>query len=441
MNIVEQVRAAGIVGAGGAGFPTHVKINTKVDTVLANGAECEPLVYSDQFVMREKAEEIVEGLRLVMKATGAVRGVICVKGKYEKAIAGFEKTIAGTKGTKGISIYKLGNFYPSGDEHVLVYETMGRIVPEGGIPLNVGVVVQNVGTLAQISEAVKGKSVTERAVTVGGEIERAGVHVIPIGTPVSHVIGMCGGAKVQNYSVLINGPMMGRIADPQKEVITKTTSAVIVLPSGHPHVRRMSRKLKSDIIFSKGSCEQCRYCTDFCPRYLLGHSLKPHEIMRVINEQRSPEAPTVTRSFLCCECGVCDLFACPINLSPRKFYQSFKKSLAQRGIKNPHNNKPEKTDTLRDYRRVPMPKLTRMLGLAKYETEPPFGGGLWDVDWVSIPLSMHLGVPAKAVVKRGEKVKKGQVIGKIPNGKLSARIHASMDGTVMAVNGFIRIQK
>ncbi|TBR20999.1 MAG: hypothetical protein EPO63_09130, partial [Candidatus Nitrosotenuis sp.] len=152
MNLIELVREAGVVGAGGAGFPTHVKLAARVDTVLANGAECEPLLYSDQFVMESHADEIVDGLRLVMRQTGATRGLLCVKEKYHDAVARFEKLIAGEK---GMELFLLGNFYPSGDEQVLVYETTGRIVPEAGIPLNVGVVVQNVATLANIARAAK----------------------------------------------------------------------------------------------------------------------------------------------------------------------------------------------------------------------------------------------------------------------------------------------
>ncbi len=438
MDLVEAVKEAGVVGAGGAGFPTHLKISANVDTVLANGAECEPLLYSDLFVMTVKAEDVVEGLRLVMKSTGADKGLICVKEKNSEAIKIFQKLIAKNK---NISIFLLGNFYPSGDEQILVYEATGRIVPEGGIPLAVGVVVQNVGTLAQIAEASKGLPVTDRVVTVTGEIKKAGVYTVPIGTRVADLITLCGGSLLEEYAVLLNGPMMGRLINPNEEVITKTSGGVILLPKDHSYVYRMSRSLEADIRMTKGACEQCRYCTDFCPRYLQGHSLEPHKIMRVMSEDLNPQTATVARSFLCCECGVCDLFACPITLSPRRFFQEFKRKLGGYGVKNQHSNKPEKVDIYRDYRRVPKEKLTRMLGLSKYEAKPPFIKDCMLVNSVDIPLQMHIGAPAKAVVKEGKKIKKGDLIAEIDGKKLGARIHASISGVVESVNGSVRIAR
>ncbi len=438
MNLIEQVREAGVVGAGGAGFPTHVKIAARVDTVLANGAECEPLLYSDQFVMENHAEEIVEGLRLVMRQTGAERGLLCVKEKYHAAIARFEKLI---EGQKGMRLFLLGNFYPSGDEQVLVHETTGRIVPEAGIPLNVGVVVQNVATLVNIANAAKGLPVTDKVITVGGEIRDPGVHRVPLGTALGEVIAACGGALPAEYAVLLNGPMMGRLADPSKEVVTKTTAGLFILPKGNGYVNRMSRPLAADIRLSRGACEQCRYCTDLCPRYLNGHALEPHMIMRVINEQREPEASTVLNAYLCCECGVCDLFACPIALSPRRFFRDFKRNLASRGIRFAPEQKELSPDTYRAVRRVPKEKLTRRLGLAKYETKPQYHGERWEVAVVNIPLSMHLGAPAAPLVKAGDKVKQGQKIAAIPEGKMGAAVHASISGTVTRVDSFIRIEK
>ena len=438
MNLMELVREAGVVGAGGAGFPTHVKLAARVDTVLANGAECEPLLYSDQFVMESYAEEIVDGLRHVMRQTGASRGLLCVKEKYHNVIARFEKLIAGEK---GMELFLLGNFYPSGDEQVLVYETTGRIVPEAGLPLNVGVVVQNVATLANIARAAKGEAVTDKIITVGGEIKNPGVHRVPLGASLAGIIAGCGGPLLDDYAVLLNGPMMGRLADPAKEAVTKTTSGLFILPKENPHVARLSRPLAADIRLSRGACEQCRYCTDLCPRSLNGHALEPHAIMRVINEQREPEAATVLNAFLCCECGVCDLFACPIALSPRRFFRDFKRSLSERGIRFTPEKKELKADVYREVRRVPKDKLTRRLALSKYEIKPPYHGARWDMPAVNLPLSMHLGAPALPLVKAGDKVKRGQKIGSIPEGKLGAAIHASIAGTVTKVHGFIRIEQ
>jgi Na+-translocating ferredoxin:NAD+ oxidoreductase RnfC subunit len=436
MNAIELVKNAGVVGAGGAGFPTHAKIGARVDVVLANGAECEPLLHSDQFVMNDRADEILDGLKTAMETTGAAKGVVCIKEKNISGARAFEKHLP-----QNISILKLNDFYPAGDEHILTFEATGRITPEAGLPLDVGVLVQNVTTLANISRAVKGEAVTTKEVTVGGEIKNPGVHLIPIGASLADVIAGCGGALISEYVTLLNGPMMGKLVDPGNEVVTKTTGGVILLPRDNPLAMRLLRPLSADIRLSRGACEQCRYCTDICPRHLQGHSLKPHMAMRVMNEQLDPVAATVTDSFLCCECGVCDLFACPLALSPRRFFREFKASLSGRNVRFQKKPKTYQADFYRDYRRAPKDKLVRKIGLAKYLAAPEFFGEVWDVDAVEIPLSMHIGTAAEPVVKVGDKVARGALIGKISEGKLGANIHSSIAGVVTKVNGRVRIEK
>jgi Na+-translocating ferredoxin:NAD+ oxidoreductase RnfC subunit len=435
MNAVESVKNAGVVGAGGAGFPTHVKLAAKAEFVLANGAECEPLLHSDQFVMLERAGDVIEGMKTAMKATGAEQGIICIKEKNKNGAEVFEKLLP-----NNISILKLKDFYPAGDEQILTYEATGRITPEGGIPLDVGVVVQNVATLANIASAVKGEPVTTKVVTVGGEIKKPGVHVVPIGLSIYDLIAACGGSIIEDFVVLLNGPMMGKLASPKNEVVTKTTSGIFILPKESPLASRFLRPLSADIRLSRGACEQCRYCTDFCPRYLQGHGLKPHMIMRVMNEQREPEVKTVTDSFLCCECGVCDLFACPLALSPRRFFREFKSTLSSRSIKFQKTKKDYSADLYREFRRAPKDKLIRRIGLDRYDNPPEFNGKTLEADLVEIPLSMHIGAPAEPTVSQGQNVKRGDVIGKIPEGKMGANIHASISGKVVKINGRIRIE-
>ena len=155
-DIVGRVRDAGVVGAGGAGFPTHVKLNARVDTVIGNGAACEPLLTCDQGIMAARAAEVVAGLRLAMEATGATTGIIALKAEYRDAVTALRRELSRTSPGPQIRLHFLAPVYPAGDEHVLVYEVTRRLVPEAGIPLNVGVVVQNVGTLTQIAAAVRG---------------------------------------------------------------------------------------------------------------------------------------------------------------------------------------------------------------------------------------------------------------------------------------------
>ena len=163
MKIHDDCFQAGVVGAGGAGFPTHVKLNCKADIVLANGAECEPLLRVDQQMMLLRAADVVRGLKLAMKACGAKEGVICIKAKHKEAIQALEKACSA-----GVSVFQLKDYYPAGDEQQMVYDATGRIVPVGGIPIDAGVVVQNVSTLLNILAASKGVPVTHKYLTVTG---------------------------------------------------------------------------------------------------------------------------------------------------------------------------------------------------------------------------------------------------------------------------------
>lgn len=442
-TLAEIARDAGIIGAGGAGFPAHVKLSAEVDTVIINGAECEPLMYGDQYLMETRAAPLAGALKSVANDLSAqsgkpVRAVFGIKGKYKKQIESLKA--ASAKGG-AFELFELPNVYPAGDEQFLVYEATGRIVPEGGIPLNVGAVVMNIGTLSNLADAIGGKSVTDRIVTLGGAVANPMVTSLPIGAPLSAIIPKLG-PKVDDYAILLNGPMMGRLTENLDEVITKTTGGVFILPKNHPHVYRMSRPLSTEIRIGKSACEACRYCTDFCPRYLQGHAIEPHKIMRVINYDRDLDTKTITAAWLCCECGVCDIFACPMALSPRVIFREFKRRLKEAGIKNPHSNSDLAVDHYRRFRGVPADRLVRRLGLSEYDAKPKYSETEWEVNEVRIPLNQHIGAPALPVVASGKKVKRGQLIAEIPEGKLGARYHASISGKVTEANErWIRITR
>ena len=176
-ELLRRVREAGVVGEGGAGFPAHVKYDAQVQTVIANGCECEPLLYTDQHTMRRHAPDIVAALQAVMAAMGASRGIVAIKRKYTEIAGILEGALAGT----GIELAKLENFYPAGDEHVLVHELLGGAIPPLGLPRDVGAVVSNVGTLHSVGRALQGQPVTHRPVTVTGEVARPSVLTVPIG--------------------------------------------------------------------------------------------------------------------------------------------------------------------------------------------------------------------------------------------------------------------
>jgi Na+-translocating ferredoxin:NAD+ oxidoreductase RnfC subunit len=440
-DLFKAVRAAGVVGAGGAGFPTHVKIAAKVDTVIANGAECDALLQCDQRLMESRAAEIVRGVRLAMEATGAGRGILALKDEYHTAIAALRRAIGSQR---DLSLLMMESRYPAGDEFVLVYEATGRLIPETGLPLDVGCLVQNVQTLFNIARATRGAAVTHRLLTVAGAVGRPVTLWVPVGTAISDVLAWAGGVQparwsertASDYAVVVGGPMMGRVATDLDEPVTKTTSGLLVLPLDNVVVRYMTRSQTSWVRRGISTCDQCRDCTDLCPRYLLGHNLQPHEVMRAINYGLSRPADKVTAAVLCCECRLCEAYACPLELSPMAYYVSIKDELRKQSwVNEVHKRTDFQPHPMREYRLVPTSRLIARLGLTEWEHQ---GCGLDETDYrparVSIPLLQHIGAPAEPMVTVGAQVATGDLIAQIPEGKLGANVHASIGGQVSQVS-------
>ena len=186
MNLTEAVKAAGIVGAGGAGFPTHVKLNAKAECFVVNAAECEPLIETDKYLCRTYADEIIAAVAAVATHLGAERAVIALKGKYRAEIAALSDAI-GRMGAQ-VEIFEMGTFYPAGDEQTMVQQVTGRSVPERGLPLDVGGVVDNVGTLLNIFDALQGKNVTDKFLSVVGEVKAPIMLHVPVGTAITECV-------------------------------------------------------------------------------------------------------------------------------------------------------------------------------------------------------------------------------------------------------------
>ena len=265
-TFIQLVRDAGVVGEGGAGFPAHVKYDTQVDTVIANGCECEPLLYTDQHIMRRDPAAIVRAMQALVQVTGASRGVIAIKRKYEQVARQFTEAITGT----GLELARLDNFYPAGDEFVLVNEVTGKTIPPLGLPKDVGAVVANVGTLVNVSRAVENNvPVTQKVVTVTGDVARPAVINVPIGTSVTACIDECGGTTVPDPVVILGGPMMGRVVDStaalEQEVINKTNGGIIVLPRGH--YLHEANTIPIEVLQKQAavSCIQCRVSSVLYP--------------------------------------------------------------------------------------------------------------------------------------------------------------------------------
>ncbi len=426
-ELVDKVREYGVVGAGGAGFPAHVKLAAEgIDTYLINGAECEPLLEGDQHLMKHEVSLLAEAGRAVAEALGAKRFVFGLKKKYVE-----EKKVLEAA---GIEVVCVGDYYPLGDEVILIKEVTGRIVPEGGLPLQVGVVVSNVETLYNIGLAMKGQAVTHTFVTVGGAVANPGLWLAPVGTIASELVDLAGGVTLKDPMYIDGGPMTGSFHEKPDFVLTKTSNGILVVPSTSALVKYETMSVDHMLKQARYACIQCNQCTVACSRNLVGYNLEPHKIMRAMaySEQRTPDI--LKQAFLCSECNLCSgLHACPMQLSPKRVNQELKKALKEQGIRPDFPERELREHPLREYRLLPSSRLVRRLGLAPYDVHVPFRGEVFPGD-VRLPLTQHLGAPAVPVVSAGDMVEKGQLVAEIPEGALGARIHASVTGTVKDVS-------
>lgn len=296
-QIADAVRKAGIVGLGGAAFPTHVKVrrNDKkpIDTLLLNGCECEPYLTADYRVMLEAPAPIITGALLTAKGCGAERIIIAVEDNKPAAVEALRKAAAGTN----ITVASVHTRYPMGGERQTVKAVLNREVPTGGLPLDVGVVVMNVGTAAAVARAVvRGKPLTHRVVTVSGAgVKQPKNLLVPIGISYGELIDYCGGMTEDAARVVAGGPMMGFTIGDLKSPVTKGTSGLTILT-------------KSDVKKSaETACVRCGRCVDVCP---LG--LVPTKMAHAAKHQ---DWELAKRYYLtaCCECGCC-AYACPASI-------------------------------------------------------------------------------------------------------------------------------
>jgi electron transport complex protein RnfC len=293
-ELLARIKDAGIVGMGGAQFPTHVKLDAKkpIDALIINGSECEPFVTSDERLMMEHTEEILQGARIAMKILGVKKIIFAIEDNKKEAIEHVKQVCAGSE----IDVRVLHSIYPQGAEKTLIYNTLKRVVPMGGLPLDVGVVVQNVATLKAIRDACyDGKPLIERVVTVTGSVKEPKNLMVPIGTEFSFLIENCGGASEDLAKVINGGPMMG-IAQPSLDVpVIKGTNCVLVM--GSSMVRRYEEK----------DCIRCSRCVSVCPQDLL-----PTSIALYAKNKRYDDCEALS-VMNCVECGCCS-YVCPARI-------------------------------------------------------------------------------------------------------------------------------
>ena len=423
------IQENGVVGAGGAGFPTYVKIDERANTILMNCAECEPLLKLHRQLLKQHAYEIMKTFHMIAETVGAKEAIIGVKKSYKDTVNALNQHLGEYPGMR---LALLDEVYPMGDEIVLIYEATGRVVRPGGLPIEEGVAVFNVETVYNIYRAVEmNHPVTDKLVSVVAEVEHPVTVRVPLGTPLSEVVAMAGQTTTKDAVYFVGGPMMGNIGTGSQPV-TKTTNAVLVLPGDHTIVQKKLRKSSIDMKRAASICCQCRTCTDLCPRNNLGHPIDPALFMRATSNRDFQDMNPYLNANFCSSCGVCEMYSCPQSLAPRSLLADMKGGLRKAGVRPPKGVQPKPVQESREYRKVPEERLMARLSLTKYDKDAPMDETLVAVPKVTINLSQHIGAPAQAIVKVGDQVTRGQMIAQPANG-LSVAIHATICGKVTEV--------
>ena len=295
-EIIDKVKEAGIVGQGGATFPSHVKLQvpegTKPEVLIINGVECEPYLTADHRLMLEKGEEILVGTQILMKALGVNKALVGIEDNKTDAI---EHLTDLAKNYPGIKVYGLEVKYPQGGEKQLITALIKKEVPSGKIPVYVGAVVHNVGTVFSVYEAIqKNKPVIERVVTLTGDSTKTPANYMSrIGIPLNRLLALSGGIPEDTGKIISGGPMMGKALNSVDVPITKGTSGILIIPDKNAHRKS-----------SYHPCIRCVACVDVCPA-----GLEPYLLM-ALGERRLWERSGEEDAMDCIECGSCS-FVCP----------------------------------------------------------------------------------------------------------------------------------
>jgi len=312
-KIIEMVKEAGIVGMGGAAFPTHVKLqppkDKKIDSVILNGCECEPFVTADHRIMLEYGEQVLSGLNIIRKALAPQNVYIGIEDNKEDAIEHLEELISKSDFARDFKIVPLKSKYPTGAEKTLIEVILGREVPIGGLPMDVGVVVQNVGTAKAIHDTIfEGKPLVERVVTVTGAVKQPKNLLVRIGTPLRNLIEYCGGMEEGANEIILGGPMMGISHFDLDFPVTKGTSCVLV---------------RESVPVKEQECISCGRCLQVCPMRLM-----PTLLTKYAKTGRYDAAEEAYVNN-CVECGSC-AYACPARIPIVQYIKVAKKELVKR---------------------------------------------------------------------------------------------------------------
>ncbi len=430
MNLKEIMKEAGIVGAGGAGFPSYAKLADGADTLVINGAECEPLLYTDYVLLHKEMPTVLNGITKVLEYANIPRALLCVKEHTAKRL----HLVDGTRLADKITLKTLPDVYPMGDEISMIYQATGRVVKGGNLPITAGVIVYNVETMYNVARAAQyNEPLIWKWLTIGGNVAQPIVVKVPIGTPVWELFERNHIVVPEGHTVLDGGPSMGKVIDVESAVITKTTKGLLVLPDSCEAIASKFINGSMSIARAETACCQCTRCTDMCPRHLLGYALEPHKMVRTAKGAATISPAMVLSATLCCGCGICESLACCQGISPKAAINEYKALLAKNKLR--YVSKEESVVAPeREYRMVPSERWQNILGIAKFDKLAKYVGEQSGFSRAEIYFRQHIGAPSVAIVKEGDRVEKGDKIAESAEG-LSLPQYATISGRVMLVEG------
>ncbi len=435
MNLKEIMKEAGIVGAGGAGFPSYAKLADGADVLVINGAECEPLLYTDYILLQKEMPMVLLGVQSVLESIKIPQALLCVKEHTAKRL----RLNDGAKLAERIFLKVLPDVYPMGDEISLIYQATGRVVKSGNLPITAGVIVFNVETMYNVAAATKNIPLTQKWVTIAGDIPEPIVVKVPIGTPVDELFERNQITVPEGYTVLDGGPSMGKVVLPERAVVTKTTKGLLILPDDCEAVRTKRINGEMSVARAETACCQCTRCTDLCPRNLLGYPLEPHKMVRTAKSAVETLPSMVLSATLCCGCGVCESLACSQGISPKAVINEYKALLGKNKLRFVGKDEVEPAKE-REYRMIPSERWASVLGVAKFDKVAKFVGAQKEFSRVEIYFRQHIGAPSVATVTDGAFVKAGEKIADGGEG-LSLPQYASMDGRASVYGDKIIIER
>ena len=421
----------GVVGAGGAGFPSFGKLTDGASFLVINAVECEPLMYTDLTLCDEKLDDIVVGMRAVMEFANIPEGLLCIK-DYRALRLGLAD---GQVLAEGVRVKHVPNVYPMGDEINLIYTATGRLVQPGHLPISQGIIVYNAETVYNIGLAVRrDQPVVEKWLTIGGNVPEVLCVRVPIGMKVTDLFKQLNVTVPENHVVIDGGPSMGTIVNVRSAVVTKTTKALLILPDDIPAVTGKLRTANENLRMAASTCCQCTRCTDMCPRHLLGFPIEPHKMVRATLSTAQITPELVLNATLCCGCDICGTFACCQGISPMQVIKEFKNILGKHRVRymadpNDHFN----VSPDREFRMLNAAKWKDMLGVTKFDRYPTYVETPVTARHVEIKMSQHIGAPSVPAVAVGDVVTVGQMIASAGNG-LSVPQYASIAGKVTHVD-------